>query len=162
MSRHGKAPLSIAVDGEVFDTIADAAQAIATAGWWSSPDVQIPALGVRVTSAHSMNKRYLAVEGAERIRAELGGYASAVDLAAALRGLVRVLRGLPEPAERIDGFARRDEAEAARKRVAQAEPFAHKAELDALRADLLALRAELEERYRAARGPVGEAGSAAA
>ncbi|MHB1784004.1 MAG: hypothetical protein ACYCTE_15215, partial [Acidimicrobiales bacterium] len=162
VSRHGKAPLPIAVDGEVYDTIADAAQAIAAAGWWSSPDVQIPALGVRVTSAHSMGKRYLAVEGAECIRAELGGYASAVDLATALRGLVRALRGLPERAERIDGFARRDEAEAARKRVAQAEPFAHKVELDALRADLVGLRGELEDRYSGARGSVGEAGSAAA
>ena len=99
--------------------------AIAAAGWWSSPDVAIPALGVRVTSAYSMNKRYLAVEGAESVRAELAGYSSATDLATALRGLVRVLRGLPERAERIDGFARRDEAEAGRKRAAQAEPFAH-------------------------------------
>ncbi len=30
--------------------------AIAAAGWWSSPDVQIPALSVRVTSAQGLGK----------------------------------------------------------------------------------------------------------
>ena len=65
--RHGKAPLAVAVGGEVYERIGDAAQAIATVGWWSSPDVQIRALGVRIVSAHAMGKLPERVERVERV-----------------------------------------------------------------------------------------------